>query len=159
MRLDLGSGGIKTKAPGHIGIDSAALEGVDIVYNLNFGLPDEIIKRVIRNIHGEIIGGAIEGIRCNQLVEHLDTIIPLMNDCYEVMEEGAILEISTPLAGTDAFYQDPTHKKGYILRTFDYFCDDPTTAEAREEYGITAKFTRIDSWIENSWNLQVRLKK
>jgi hypothetical protein len=56
-----------------------------------------------------------------------------------VLKPGGVMEISVPLAGTDPFWQDPTHVRGWILRTFDYFCDDPTTADAREEYGITAK--------------------
>lgn len=172
MRLDLGSGGVKTKAPGHIGIDSTELEGVDIVWDLNQGLPlyklamkanlthgthDEVREQMNKIERGET--PFIDGVRCNQLVEHLDTIIPLMNHCYTIMKPGALLEISTPLAFTSAWAQDPTHKKMFVLRTFDYFCNDLSTADAREEYGITAKFTRVWDLLEHGWNLQVKLQK
>ena len=164
MRLDLGGGTKNTKAPGHINIDIAPIEGVDIVWDLNNGLPvhkrgyDSSLRKEV-TLPGGIAPNSVDGIRCHQVVEHLDTIIPLMNDCYEVLKPGAILEISTPLAFTDAWAQDPTHKKMFVRRTFDYFCDDPTTKDAREEYGITAKFKVVWELIEHGWNLQVHLQK
>lgn len=154
MRLDLGGGTKNTKAPGHINIDIADIEGVDIVWDLNKGLPFQVYNPTDLITHNYI-----EGIRCHQVVEHLDTIIPLMNDCFEVLKPGAIMEISTPKAFTDAWAQDPTHKKMFVRRTFDYFCDDPTTADAREEYGITAKFKVVWELLEHGWNLQVHLQK
>lgn len=162
MRLDLGGGTANTKAPGHINIDIADIEGVDIVWDLNKGLPKSPHrytdkKGTYEDIDDRLHGA--EGIRCHQVLEHLDNVIPLFNDCFNVLQPGAIMEISTPLAFTNAWAQDPTHKKMFVRRTFDYFCDDPTTADARKEYGITAKFKVKDSWIENEWNLQVRLQK
>jgi SAM-dependent methyltransferase len=152
MRLDLGGGTKNTAAPGHINIDLT--EDADIQWDLNLGLPNW------NNIPKEWkFETPVEGIRCHQVVEHLFTIIPLMNDCFEVLKPGGILEISTPKAFTDAWAQDPTHIKMFVLRTFDYFCDDPTTADAREEYGITAKFERIWDLLEHGWNLQVHLRK
>lgn len=160
-RLDLGGGTQNTKAPGHINIDIANIDGVDIVHDLNKGLPIlgeiEVDGKKIRKLRWE--PNSIEGIRCHQVVEHLDTIIPLMNDCYEVLKPGGILEISTPKAFTDAWAQDPTHKKMFVRRTFDYFCDDESTKDAREEYGITAKFKVVWELLEHGWNLQVHLQK
>lgn len=150
MRIDLGGGTKNTKAPGHINIDIADIEGVDYVWDLNKGLPPQLMKQ-------EVDG--VEGIRCHQVVEHLDTVIPLINDCYKILKPGAIMEISTPKAFTDAWAQDPTHKKMFVRRTFDYFCDDPTTADAREEYGITAKFKVVWELLEHGWNLQIHLEK
>ena len=147
MLLDLGCGTKNTKAPGHIGID--IVKDADIVWDLNKGLPKDSIMPY----------SGIEGIRCHQTIEHLDTIIPLMNDCYQVMKEGAMMEISTPKGGTDAFWQDPTHKKGYVWETFLYFMKDSQFPEAQEEYGITARFSKMDHWIEHEWNLQIRLTK
>lgn len=153
MRLDLGGGTENTKAPGHINIDIADIEGVDVVWDLNKGLPKDPFGKLMYEPN------SIEGIRCHQVVEHLNDIVPLMNDCYEVMKKGAILELSTPKAFTDAWAQDPTHKKMFVRRTFDYFCDDPTTKDAREEYGITAKFKVVWELLEHGWNLQVHLQK
>jgi SAM-dependent methyltransferase len=146
MRLDLGGGTSNTKAPGHINIDIC--KGADINWDLNKGLPK-----------GKFESESIDGIRCHQVLEHLHTVIPLMNDCYEVLKPGAIMEISVPLAGTSAYWQDPTHVRGFVRRTFDYFCDNDTTKDAREEYGITAKFKVIWELLEDGWNLQVHLIK
>lgn len=145
MRLDVGGGTKKTAAPGHINIDLT--KDADIKWNLNKGLPPEIKK------------DSVEGIRCHQVVEHLDTIIPLMNDCYKVMKKGAILEISTPKGGSDPYWQDPTHKKGYVWESFIYFQRKSMFPEAQKEYGITARFKYLDHWMEHGWNLQVRLQK
>lgn len=154
MRLDLGGGTANTKAPGHINIDLC--EGADIHWDLNKGLPvDELILNYL-NPKKEMY---IEGIRCHQVLEHLREVIPLMNDCFKMLKPGGIMEISVPLAGTDPFWQDPTHVRGWIRRTFDYFCDDETTKDAREEYGITAKFRVVWELLEHGWNLQVHLQK
>jgi hypothetical protein len=152
MRLDLGGGTKNTAAPGHINIDLT--EDADIQWDLNLGLP--IIQLAKLNDHQPI---EVEGIRCHQVLEHLTKVIPLMNECFELLVPGGVMEISVPLAGTDPFWQDPTHVRGWILRTFDYFCDDPTTADARQEYGITARFERVWDLLEHGWNLQVHLRK
>jgi SAM-dependent methyltransferase len=146
MRLDLGGG--YAPAPGHINID--LIPEADIVWDLNQGLPESIKGNY--NI-------TIEGIRCNQLIEHLDTIIPLMNDCYDALKPGGLLEISTPKGGTDPFWQDPTHKKGYVKESFLYFCKDSPFSNEQKEYGITARFVLEWELLEWGWNLQVKLRK
>lgn len=154
-RLDLGGGTKNTKAPGHINIDIC--EGADIHWDLNKGLPVKDFGLDGKKQFYE--WGEVEGIRAHQVLEHLREVIPLMNDCYQVLKPGGIMEISVPLAGTDPFWQDPTHVRGFIRRTFDYFCDDETTKDAREEYGITAKFKVVWELLEHGWNLQVHLQK
>lgn len=165
-RLDLGGGTQNTKAPGHINID--LVKDADIVWDLNKGLPRGLYPvKEFKNEFGDWVNSltydqivnSVEGIRCHQVLEHLHTVIPLFNDCYEVLKPGAIMEISVPLAGTDPFWQDPTHVRGFIRRTFDYFCDDESTKDAREEYGITSKFKVVWELLEFGWNLQVHLQK
>lgn len=156
MRLDLGCGTPNTKAPGHVGID--IVQTADIVWDLNKGLPLPQNGFQLNDKFPEALHD-IEGIRCHQLIEHMSTIIPLMNDCYQVLKPGAIFEISTPVAGTKQFWQDPTHIKGYVFDSFHYFEKDSILPDAQKEYGITARFIILDSWIEQGWNLQVRLTK
>lgn len=141
MRLDLGGG--VAPAPGHTNID--IIPSADIIWDLNKGLPS--------------LPSSIDGIRCHQVLEHLDTIIPLMNDCYIVMKEGAIMEISTPLAGTIQDYQDPTHKRHYVKESFLYFTKDSPFAKEQQEYGITARFYLDACEIIDKWMLQVVLRK
>jgi predicted SAM-dependent methyltransferase len=159
MRLDVGGGTNNTKAPNHVNIDIC--DDADIKWDLNKGLPRRELALMVNPMVTDplAVKDFVEGIRCHQVVEHLDSIIPLMNDCYEVMKEGAIMEISTPKGGTDAFWQDPTHKKGFVWESFIYFQKDSMFPDAQKEYGITARFKYLEHWMENGWNLQVRLQK
>jgi hypothetical protein len=75
-----------------------------------------------------------------------------MNDCFEVLSPWWNIGNICSQAFTDLFGKILHMLRGWILRTFDYFCDDPTTADARQEYGITAKFERVwdllRTWME-----------
>lgn len=160
MRLDVGGG--HAPAPGHINID--IVKEADIVWDLNYGLPKELPDGWLMKGNEEIfpvkkIIKEVEGIRCHQVLEHLTSIIPLLNDCYEVMQEGAVMEISTPLAGTTQAYQDPTHIRCYVPETFLYFRKDSPFAKEKSEYGITANFEILESKILDGWNLNVKLQK
>jgi hypothetical protein len=143
MRLDIGGG--HAVAPGHINID--IVPDADIVHDLNKGLPK--MEHFVD----------IEGIRCHQVLEHLTSIIPLLNDCYGVMKEGAQMEISTPLYGTTQAAQDPTHIRCYVPETFLYFQKDSPFNKEQNEYGITARFKIIKSEVLDGWNLNVTLEK
>lgn len=147
MRLDLGGG--KVPAPGHINID--IMEGADIVWDLNKGLPDKIFP-----VEGNPV---IEGIRCHQVLEHLNTIIPLLNDCYAVMKEGAELEISTPYALSPQCWADPTHKRGFTELTFSYFIKNSPFEKEKKEYGIIANFSKLKTEILDGWNVNATLTK
>ncbi len=169
MRLELGGG--HAPAPGHVNID--IVPEADIVWDLNKGLP----KRQIANWPNKfdvtdekslgngayLVSGIdekffIEGIRCHQVLEHLHSIIALLNDCYSIMKEGAVMEVSTPLAGTSHYWQDPTHVKGFVPESFLYFQKDSPYTKEQKEYGITARF-KVETEILDGWNLNVKLTK
>lgn len=162
MRLDLGCG--LAKAPGHIGID--LLPTADIGWDLNEGLPlfellnyDTGLKRPDSKAQPPYnFQPFVEGIRCHQVLEHLDTIIPLMNDCFSVLKPGGLMEISSPYAGTKQFYQDPTHKRAFVEESFLYFAQNSPFEKEQKEYGITARFEIVECKLDD-WNLQVVLKK
>ena len=150
MKLDLGCG--LAKAPGHLGIDILEHSDVDIKWDLNKGLPLDYI----------IWKDRIEGIRCHHLIEHLDSIIPLFNDCYAAMKPGAEFEISTPCAGTTQSYQDPTHKRAYVAETFLYFAKNSPFEKEKREYGISAQFEIVKAERGkgvDEWQLFVTLRK
>lgn len=150
MLIDLGGG--LAPAPGHTNID--IIEEADIFWDLNKGLPT-----AGKGMTDYIPLFIVEGIRCHQVLEHLDTIIPLMNDCYDVMKPGAEFEISTPYALSEQCWTDPTHKRGYTKDTFQYFLKDSPFQKEKDEYKITANFTLVSCEIKDGWNLEVLLKK
>lgn len=146
MRIDLGGG--HAPAPGHLNID--LVPEANIKWDLNKGLPPEIEDN------------SIEGMRCHHVVEHLHSVIPLLNDCYRVMSIGAELEISTPYAGTVQWYQDPTHVKAFVPESFLYFSKDSPFKKEQGEYGITARFeiVRAERGEDpDDWQLFVVLRK
>lgn len=156
MRIDIGGG--HAVAPGHINID--IVPEADIVWDLNKGLPKPGSASILDfKIEWDGVTAPVEGIRCHQVLEHLTSIIPLLNDCYEIMKEGAQMEISTPLYGTIQAAQDPTHVRCYVPETFLYFQKDSPFNKEQNEYGITARFKIVKSEVLDGWNLNVTLEK
>lgn len=147
MRLDIGGG--HAPAPGHINVD--IVPEADIVWDLNkdLRLSPELMDKT----------NQVEGIRCHQVLEHLESIIPTMNACYELLKEEAQMEISTPLAGTTQAFQDPTHIHCYVPETFDYFSQNSPFAKEQKEYRITARFKIKKVEVLDKWNLNVTLEK
>jgi len=144
LRIDLG-GGLAPR-PGHINID--LIKEADIRWNLNHGLPmvgkdKSIVKASIELLtegFEPIHPNSVTAFTANHLLEHLDNIIPLMNDCYEALIPGGVFEISTPHAGTKEWYQDPTHKRAFVKESFLYFAKNSPFENNQKEYGITARF-------------------
>lgn len=166
-RLDLGGGLVPV--PGAINID--LIYESDIKSDLNFGLPmfeianwetkykREDDKALPANGYSSgMILPDVDGITAYQLIEHLSTIIPLMNDCYYVLKPSALFEISTPYAGTKQWYQDPTHVRAYVEESFNYFSDNGVNKKEQDEYGIIARF-KIIKCVREDWQLIVTLQK
>jgi len=147
-------GGGLAPTPGHVNIDIVG--SADIHWNLNKGLPRQKIFQMMKE------GEVVEGIRALHVIEHLDSIIPLMNHCYEIMAPGSVLEISTPYAGTNQYWQDPTHKRGYVEESFLYFSKDSPYRKEQDEYGIYARFEIVScsrGTGPDYWQLFVNLKR
>jgi hypothetical protein len=98
------------KSPGSIGMDIRAVEGVDIVHDLEvfpWPLPDGCAKRIL----------------CSHLIEHIKPwlTVQFLDECWRVMQEQGQLMIATPYAGSPRFWQDPTHVHGWMEATPQYF--------------------------------------
>lgn len=108
MMLDLG--GAPRPRRGMVGIDLQ--EGPEIVvHNLEDGLP----------IHGAGV------IVADNLLEHIDNLIPLMNDCHGALRPAGRMHIAVPNAqNPDDAWADPTHKRAFVPGTFDYFNGEHT---------------------------------
>lgn len=161
IKIDLGGGLAVT--PGHINID--IMDTADISWDLNYGLPVEPLRKYIRSLdkNANLDSTFIDGIRCHHLIEHLDTIIPLLNSCFRYMKDGAVMEISTPYFGTRQAAQDPTHKRmGFVEDTFAYFAKESPFEKEQREYGITARFEVVECKRGegvDDWQLFVVLRK
>ena len=80
---------------------------------------------------------SIKEIVAVHILEHINNIIPLMNECYRVLKKGGIMIIGVPQGiGT---WADPTHVRAFSNISFRYYCDYPFS----KIYGITTHFKEI----------------
>jgi SAM-dependent methyltransferase len=108
--VDLGCG--FRKKPGAIGLDIARLPQVDILADVTRTLPfrDSSVDEVV----------------ASHLIEHVDNVMDLMAEIWRICKPDALVYFRFPHASTPfVVWVDPTHRRGVLLATFDYF--DPDT--------------------------------
>lgn len=123
--IDLGCGARKRE--GHIGVDTAQLEGVDIVCNLEEGIPFE--------------DNTIDGIYSNFFFEHVSNVIFLFQEIYRICKKDAIIEFRVPYYQSVTQYKDPTHRAIIMPEMMRYFSDDKWYGS---DYGINTNFKLIE---------------
>lgn len=108
--IDLGCG--SRKKTGAIGLDIARIAGVDIVADVMRPLPFR--------------DRSIDEVYASHLVEHVEDLMTFMGEVWRVCKPGALVHLRFPHGGTSfVLWRDPTHRRGVLLDTFDYF--DPNT--------------------------------
>ena len=144
IRLDIGCG--ENKQETFIGMDKRALEGVDIVHDLEvfpYPLPDESCLCVVGS----------------HIVEHIKPwlMIEFMDELWRIMKPEGQLALSTPFGGSPGYWQDPTHCNGCSPATFQYFDSDYPLYEIYKP-----KPWRIDKgfpvW-QTTGNIEVMMRK
>jgi SAM-dependent methyltransferase len=107
--LHIGCG--PTSKDGDVGIDILPGPAVDIVHNLDdfpWPLADDSFDRVI----------------CKDVLEHLEDIPKVVAELVRVCADGAVVEVQVPTGTSSDVFVDPTHRRGFSFRSFDYF--DPS---------------------------------
>ena len=105
--VDLGCG--KRKYPGSIGIDRIELEGVDIVTDLDKGIPlDDNSVDMLVSFH---------------FLEHVNDFTHMVEEIHRVVKQNGIVKIRVPYFNCFDAFTDPTHKNFFTERAFDYFAD------------------------------------
>ncbi len=105
--LDLGCG--KNKFPGAIGIDKIKTEQVDIVCDIETGIPFE--------------DSSVDLVICHHVLEHVNNFMFLMGEIYRVLKSNGRAQITVPYYTCADTYADPTHKRAFTESTFDYFTE------------------------------------
>ena len=110
LRLDIGCGEHKQPGPDIVGIDARALDGVDIVHDLEefpWPLPDNTVRVAF----------------ASHFLEHVKPwkFLPLMAELHRVMVHDGQVLIAGPLGVEFRFVQDPTHCRPINEATFCYF--------------------------------------
>lgn len=120
MRLDIGCG--RHKDQGWVGMDIQALDGVDIVHDLN--------------VHPwPVESESVEAAKAWHIVEHIPPVavtergtrrpfLEFMDEAWRVMRVGGRLDVETPYGSSDGFLHDPTHCNPCDELTFEHFDPD-----------------------------------
>jgi SAM-dependent methyltransferase len=104
-RLNLGCG--NDTRPGWINLDKKPLPGVDVVHDLNvLPLPFDAEQ--------------FDHILAKDVLEHVD-YVPLLRELYRVLRLGGTLAIQVPHFTSVDNYIDPTHRRLFSVRTFEFF--------------------------------------
>jgi SAM-dependent methyltransferase len=106
--IDLGCG--ERKRPGRIGIDKHDLPQVDIVADLEAGLPF-------------LPDCSVDEIHCRSFLEHVENFEYLFTEMIRVLKDSGRAYIFVPHFSNPYFYSDYTHKRPFGLYTFYYFVD------------------------------------
>jgi SAM-dependent methyltransferase len=126
--LDIGCG--RNKLPGSVGLDIVALDGVDVVHDLNTRpYPFE--------------AESFDFIRIIHVIEHVESIVETMSEIYRIAKPNATVEIATPHHTDSSSWQDPTHRWHLNSRSFDFFEE-----EFKTNYYSQARFKIIGSEIK-----------
>ena len=136
MHLDLGCG--LFPRDGYEGVDKALLPGVEWQVDLaTFPWPWD--------------DDAVEGVHCNQLVEHVVDLVGFMAELHRVCKDGAEVHILHPYQFNVRAWQDPTHVRCLNEVSFFYY-DKGWRNDQWPEYGSTDfEVVDLDAIPEENW--------
>jgi len=125
--VDLGCG--NRKREGAIGLDIARIPQVDLLVDVMGTLPFR--------------DNSVDEVYASHLVEHVDDLLAFMGEVWRICKPGALVHFRFPHGSTLYMtWKDPTHRRGVLLDTFDYF--DPSTDDGRYfGYYHPAKFKMV----------------
>ena len=104
--LDLGCG--KRKTLGAIGVDIGNDTDADVKHNLNlFPYP--------------FSDNEFDFINCDNIMEHLDDVIRVMEELWRIIKAGGTVKIVVPYFRSKWAFIDPTHKHFFTMDSFSYF--------------------------------------
>ncbi len=129
MKLDIGCG--SSKKAGYIGVDKLSLPGVDIRHDLNiFPYPFE--------------DGSIDEIWMDQVLEHLNEPLKVVEEIYRICKDGALITVGVPYFRSFYSVIDPTHKNFFSTYWFAYFDPDHRFNERYQYSQAKFKVKRIE---------------
>jgi predicted SAM-dependent methyltransferase len=125
VKYDLACGG--NKKEGHVGIDIAKIDGVDIVMDLE-------------KFPWDLKDNSADELWCSNYVEHTPDIIAFMEECCRILKTGGKMTIIAPYYNSMRAWQDPTHKRVISEATFLYYNKKWRDENKLSHYNIKADF-------------------
>ena len=140
LKLNLGSG--KRPMEGYVNIDISA---------------DCDVKLDLEEAKFPFADGSCDVIHASHVLEHIQNLIPLMNECQRVLKPNGKMIVSVPCYPAPEAFQDPTHIRFFTTKTFNYFDYRSPLFHEHEHYGIKP-FKLVMPNLQ-AWNLTVELTK
>lgn len=128
LRLNIGAG--RDILAGWINHDVVALPGIDCVHDLN-----------IRPWPWG--SGTIAEIKIYDVLEHLDDLIPSIEEIWRILQPGGICRVSVPYWNSWCAAADPTHRRAFHEITFQFFDPASPYCQSRPYYSA-ARFSIIE---------------
>lgn len=123
-KLNVGCG--RDTKTGWTNLDAADLPGVNIVRDVEkLPLPFE--------------DSEFDTILCQDIFEHIE-YIPVFKDLHRILKKGGLITIRVPHFTSRRNFIDPTHKKMFSIRTFDYFVKN---SRSEREYYFDFHFEKM----------------
>jgi 2-polyprenyl-3-methyl-5-hydroxy-6-metoxy-1,4-benzoquinol methylase len=91
------------------------------------------------------------------VVEHLDSFIHFMDECWRIIEPNGRLIVQVPRWDSENTWRDPTHKRGYHVDSFRYL--DPDTFYGKKYGMYTDKKWRIEELIDGDNILSILIPR
>lgn len=110
IKIDIGCG--KNKRAGFIGVDQYAMDGVDVVMDID-------------SYPWQWEDGSVEEAHCSHFLEHLNGYarVRFMNELYRVLRVGGKCTLITPHWASNRAYGDFTHQWPPVGEMFFYYLD------------------------------------
>lgn len=106
-----------------INLDMIALPSVDVVWNLE-------------SIPYPFDAGQFEYVEAEDILEHVDDIVGIMNELGRIMCVGGLLWIRGPHAAYPLqAWKDPTHRRAFVPESFDNFDSQLRKAQYAHYFG------------------------
>ncbi|MCI0329533.1 MAG: class I SAM-dependent methyltransferase [candidate division Zixibacteria bacterium] len=106
--LDFGCG--RAKHPGTIGADLNRRSSADVITDLN-------------RLPYPFKNDSFDQIICKDILEHLDNFIGVMEELHRITKPGGAIHVHAPFASSPDLHADPTHRRGFVSKSFDYFIE------------------------------------
>jgi len=106
--LELGCG--RSKRAGAVGVDILADSDADVIHDLDvypYPFRDNEWDRIL----------------CFDVLEHVERFVPCVEEIWRIARPGALIEVTGPFMSSVNYFSDPTHRRAFTSRTFDYFIE------------------------------------
>lgn len=128
MNLSIGAGMKRYADTVHL--DRIQLPGIDVVWDL-------------KNLPMPFKDAEFDNIIAEDIIEHIEDVIALMEDCWRILKLSGKINIRTTNWRYEQAYRDPTHRHFFTMESFDFFCPE-TEVWKKYSWYSTARFKKLE---------------